>query len=43
MFEYRKENRYFAQITGSLELMVKRELNELGATDIEISRSGCHF
>lgn len=43
MFEYRKENRYFAQITGSLELMVKRELTELGATDIEISRSGCHF
>ncbi len=43
MFEYRKENRYFAQITGSLELMVKRELAELGATDIEISRSGCHF
>lgn len=43
MFEYRKKNRYFAQITGSLELMVKNELNELGATDIEISRSGCHF
>ncbi len=43
MFEYRKENRYFAQITGSLELMVKKELMELGATDIEISRSGCHF
>jgi len=43
MFEYRKENRYFAQITGSLELMVKRELSELGATDIEVSKSGCHF
>lgn len=43
MFEYRKENRYFAQITGSLELMVNRELTELGATDIEVSRSGCHF
>ncbi len=43
MFEYRKENRYFAQITGSLELMVKKELTELGATDIEISKSGCHF
>jgi len=43
MFEYRKENRYFAQITGSLELMVKKELAELGATDIEVSRSGCHF
>lgn len=43
MFEYRKKNRYFAQITGSLELMVKAELTELGATDIEISRSGCHF
>jgi putative N6-adenine-specific DNA methylase len=43
MFEYRKENRYFAQITGSLELMVKRELTELGATDVEVSKSGCHF
>lgn len=43
MFEYRKENRYFAQVTGSLELLVKRELSELGATNIEISNSGCHF
>ena len=43
MFEYRKENRYFAQITGSLELMVKRELTELGATNVEVSRSGCYF
>lgn len=43
MFEYRKENRYFAQITGSLELIVKKELQELGANDIEISRGGCHF
>lgn len=43
MFEYRKENRYFAQIAGSLELIVKHELEQLGATDIELSRSGCHF
>jgi putative N6-adenine-specific DNA methylase len=43
MFEYRKKNRYFAQITGSLEILVKKELSELGATNIEITSGGCHF
>lgn len=43
MFEYSKDNRYFAQIAGSLELIVKEELSKIGATDIEVSRSGCHF
>ncbi len=43
MFEYRKDNRYFAQITGSLELIAKKELAQLGASNIEITSGGCYF
>lgn len=43
MFEYRKDNRYFAQITGSLEILAKKELTELGAKNIEIASGGCYF
>jgi putative N6-adenine-specific DNA methylase len=43
MFEYRKENRYFAQISGTLENIAKKELKKLGAKNLDVSNRGCHF
>ncbi|OQY39804.1 MAG: hypothetical protein B6226_01095 [Candidatus Cloacimonetes bacterium 4572_65] len=43
MFEYKKENKYFAQVTGSLEDLAKKELLELGAEKVITSNRGCHF
>ena len=42
-YEYQKSNRYFAQVTGSMEKLGMAELQELGATDVELSHRGIHF
>ena len=43
MFEYKKNNRYFAQISGTLEDLAEKELAKLGAKNIDMSNRGCHF
>lgn len=43
MFEYQKNNRFFAQVTGSMEELCEQELLELGATDTETAYRGVYF
>lgn len=43
LFEYQKNHKYFAQIAGRSEKIGARELQEMGAEDIEIGYRGAHF
>ncbi|MBN1541704.1 class I SAM-dependent RNA methyltransferase, partial [candidate division KSB1 bacterium] len=42
-FEYRKNNRFFAQIAGGMEEMGAEELQELGATETATAYRGLYF
>ncbi len=41
--EYIKNNKYFAQVAGSLEKIAAAELEELGATEIQTTYRGVSF
>jgi len=43
VYQYQKDNRYFAQIADSLKEAGARELTELGAQDVRPEYSGIHF
>jgi putative N6-adenine-specific DNA methylase len=43
MFAYQRDGRFFAQAARGLEEMAKVELEELGASDVEVSGAGLHF
>ena len=43
MFEYQKDNRFFAQVTGMMEELCEQELIELGAVNTKISYRGVYF
>lgn len=43
MYEYQKNNRYFAQVTGQMEELAEKELIELGAYNTKISYRGVYF
>ena len=43
MFEYRKNNSYFAQVSGTMENIAEKELRKLGAKKLEVSSRGCYF
>ena len=43
MFAYQKDGRFFAQAARGLDELVRSELAELGAQDIEIASGGLHF
>lgn len=43
MFEYQKNNRYFASVTGQTEEICEEELIELGATNTEKAYRGVYF
>ena len=43
MFLYQQDNRYFAQIAGGLEELGARELEKLGATQINVINRGMDF
>ena len=43
MFEYQKDNRYFAQVTGMMEEICEQELIELGAINTKITYRGVYF
>ncbi len=43
MYNYQFDSRYFAQAPGKMEEMCAEELQELGATDIEVSYRGVYF
>ena len=43
MFEYQKDNRYFAQVTGMMEELCEQELIELGAINTKIAYRGVYF
>jgi len=43
LFEYQKNKKYFAQIAGRSERIGARELQDMGAEDIEIGYRGAHF
>ena len=43
LFDYQKNRKYFAQIAGRSEKIGARELQDLGAEDIEIGYRGAHF
>jgi putative N6-adenine-specific DNA methylase len=43
MFEYQKDNRFFAQVTGMMEELCEQELTELGAVNTKISYRGVYF
>jgi len=43
MFEYQKENRFFAQVTGMMEEICEQELIELGAVNTEAAYRGVYF
>lgn len=43
MFEYQKNNRYFAQVPGMMEEICEAELIELGATNTKFSYRGVYF
>jgi putative N6-adenine-specific DNA methylase len=43
MYQYQKSNRYFAQVSTGLEELVKDELTELGATEIQEAFRGVYF
>ena len=43
MFEYQKDNRFFAQVTGMMEELCEQELTELGAVNTKMSYRGVYF
>lgn len=43
MFQYQKQNRYFAQIAGGFEELAEAELKKLGARSIRPDYRGFHF
>jgi len=43
MFSYQKSSRYFAQIAEGLEVLGKKELQDLGARDIKSAYRGFYF
>jgi putative N6-adenine-specific DNA methylase len=43
LYEYQKDNRYFAQVTGLMESLCEQELNELGAKNTKIVYRGIYF
>lgn len=43
MFEYQKNNRYFAQVPGMMEELCEVELKELGATETKTAYRGVYF
>jgi putative N6-adenine-specific DNA methylase len=43
MFEYQKDNRFFAQVTGKMEELCEQELIELGAINTKIAYRGIYF
>ena len=43
MFEYQKDNRFFAQVTGKMEELCEQELIELGAVNIKSAYRGVYF
>ena len=43
MFEYQKDNKFFAQVTGMMEELCEQELIELGATKTERAYRGIYF
>lgn len=43
MFEYQKENKFFAQVTGMMEELCEQELIELGAVNTKIAYRGVYF
>ena len=43
MFEYQKNNRFFAQVTGLMEKLAEDELKELGAVNTEVTYRGVYF
>lgn len=43
MFEYQKNNRYFAQVPGMMEEICEAELTELGASNTKTSYRGVYF
>ncbi len=43
MFEYQKNNTFFAQVTGLMEALGEKELQELGAVNTKITYRGVYF
>jgi putative N6-adenine-specific DNA methylase len=43
MFEYQKDNKFFAQVTGMMEELCEQELIELGAINTKITYRGVYF
>ncbi|MCE1190230.1 MAG: THUMP domain-containing protein, partial [Ignavibacteria bacterium] len=43
MYEYQKNNKYFAQVTGQMEALCEKELIELGASNTTIVYRGIAF
>lgn len=43
MYNYQKSGRYFAQYADDIKEAARRELEELGATDVKESYRGAHF
>jgi putative N6-adenine-specific DNA methylase len=43
MFEYQKDNRFFAQVTGKMEEICEQELIELGAVNTKTAYRGVYF
>ena len=43
MFDYQKNNKFFAQVTGMMEELCEKELIELGAVNTKISYRGIYF
>jgi len=43
MYEYRKENKFFAQVPGMMESLCEDELKELGAKNIKVAYRGVYF
>jgi putative N6-adenine-specific DNA methylase len=43
MFEYQKNNKYFAQVSGKMETLCEQELIELGSVNTKIDYRGVYF
>lgn len=43
MYEYQNNKRFFAQVTGQMEELAEKELQELGAENTKISYRGVYF
>jgi putative N6-adenine-specific DNA methylase len=43
MFDYQKDNKYFAQVSGKMETLCEEELIRLGAVNTKIDYMGVHF